>query len=337
MNEFWCGLDVSKKSVDAAMRNEKKSKHDCFKFANEAKSYQSLLDWAVKVAGPDRAVKFCMESTGDYGIELGLWLSEKGCCVSVVNPALVKYFGLGKGRVNKTDKADAQLIVDYATENKPEPWALDAPARRDLFRLNRRRQQLLKMEVAESNRMECPAAIGEVASSSIRATVKFLREQIDEINAEMLKLTQGDSELKESAELIVSITVLGQGSARQILAEMPHVDQSKSAKDWAAAAGGHPLRSQSGTSLEKSRMNRGGRGRLRGALWMPALKGIATMPELESLYKRLRERGRTHKQALVACVRKLLMIVYGVLKSKKPYEPRIPKGPTTAAPQPSPS
>jgi len=266
-----------------------------------------------------------MESTGDYGVDFGLWLTEQGYHVSVVNPAWIKFYGQSKGRLNKTDKADARLIADYASENNPEAWELADPTRRELFRLNRRKEQLLKMETAESNRKECPNAIGDKCLGSINRVLKVIRAELLEIEEEMLKIVASDPDLKSSLELIVSIPVLAQGSAFRILSEMPSVDKRESAHSWVAAAGGQPNQRESGTSLGKTKMNRGGRKRVRSALWMPALKGLGQMPELRSLYDRLVGRGKTHRQALLACVRKLLSIVYGILKSKKPYEPRLPQ------------
>jgi len=326
---FWCGVDVSKKSLDSAILSSKKGKHRTFHADNKVVAYQRLLDWALKTVGPDCEVRFCMESTGDYGVEFGLWLVEQGYHVSVVNPAWIKFFGMGEGRLNKTDKADAKLIADYATQKTPDAWDLTDPVRRKLFRLHRRREQLLKAEVAEGNRKECPSAIGDTCLASINRVLKVIRKELALIEAELMKIICADPDLKSSLELIASVPVLAEGSAIRILAEMPPLDKCESAQSWVAAAGGQPNRQDSGTSLKKTKMNRGGKKSVRAGLWVPALKGIGTMPELRSLYDRLIERGKTHFQALLACVRKLLSIVYGILKSKTPYKaPQIQAKPT---------
>lgn len=317
MSEVWCGIDGSKKKMDCGLTGPKGYRTCCV--GNDGKGYETLERWAVKTAEEGVEVRFCLESTGDYNTACALWLTERGYRVSVVNPAFVKYHAMGKGRLNKTDKADARSIAEYATDNRPEPWEMADPVRRDLLRLVRRREQLLKMAVMETNRRECPDAIGPECTASIDRVRRFLDEEIAGTESRMRELVAGDEGLSRALELIVTVPGLSEGSAVVILSEMPDVDRAACAKEWAAAAGGHATRHESGQMPAGSRMSRGGRIRVRRALWMPALVAKSRAPQLKRLYDRLRERGRTHRQALVACVRKLLMIVYGILRSGNPY------------------
>lgn len=265
-----------------------------------------------------------MESTGDYGVECGLWLLEAGHQVSVVNPARVKYYGIGKGRINKTDRADARLISEYGEALKPATWALADPDRRELFRLYRRRDQLTKMETAEVNRRECPGAIGAHCLASVNNILRAVRAELRQVESRAREIIQRSASLKEALELIESFPSLGFASAFMIFAEMPLVDTCGSAKAWAAASGVNPTTRESGTSLHgKGQISKQGRKFCRAALWMPCLSSLRTMPELRDLYERLIAKGKHHFQAMTACLRKLLMILYGVLKHKRPYDPSI--------------
>jgi transposase len=314
----WCGIDVSKKTFDSDMEACRGSKSRSVE--NRPSKFKELLDWAVSVAPQGAQVRFCMESTGDYGVELALFLVEEGYHVSVVNPARVKRFAEYKGYQNKTDKADARVIREYAVAENPPMWEMSDPARRQIFRLWRRLRQLVKLEAMEKGRLECPAAIGPACVSSCKTLLKALNSEIQNVLDQLCSSVERNETFKRASELIASIPVLSQISAFALLAEMPPVEKFECAKDWAAVAGGHPRNRRSGTSLDTSGMVKGGRKVLRSTLWMPTLAALNKMPEIRSFYDRLRSRGKSHRQALVACEHKLLMIVYGVLKRNRPYE-----------------
>lgn len=323
MGEVWVGIDVSKRTLDASLADEGKARARSCKAANGAKGFAKILGWALALAKEGERPRFCMEATGDYGVELALWLLEMGYRVSVVNPAKVRYYGICKGRLNKTDRADARLIAEYAERMDPAPWELTDPDRRALFRLSRRRSQLVRMESAEMSRRECPGAVGPACVASIEAMLRAIRQEIRQIEAQARRIIEASAELSQAAELIQSLPPLGFGSALTILSEMPPAGLSASAKEWAASAGVSPTTRQSGTSVAApGSISKQGRRHCRGRLWMPALSGLSQMPELRALYDRLIAKGRHHFQALTACLRKLLMIAYGVLKHKTPYKPR---------------
>ena len=166
----WIGIDVSKKWLDAALWLGDK-RYLTFKVGNDPQGYALLLGKARKLVGEDREPKRCMESTGDYGVAAAMFLTEQGFEGRVVNPARVKFFGAEIGRLNKTDKADAKLISQFATERNPAVWALKSKSMRELFRLSRRRTQLKEMISMERSRRECPLAIGKPCMSSIKTVL----------------------------------------------------------------------------------------------------------------------------------------------------------------------
>ena len=318
---FWFGIDVSKKKLDIALWLGGK-KFRTTHYQNSPEGISRLLSWARAQVEESAQVRFCMESTGDYHLMLAMSLTEEGYHVSVVNPGRVKYFGLEQGRLNKTDKADAKLIAQYACDRDPAVWPMKDATLRLLFRLNRRRQQLVNTITMEKNRRECPQAIGPECLSSIKVILKACRAELRRINKCLEEVISSHPELKEKAELIASVDILGPVCVATLLAEMPPVEEVEHAPSYAAAAGVQSTAKQSGTSLSSGKMSRCGRKLVRKVLHQPTLSGISRVPELAHLYKRLRARGKLHHQAMVACMRKLLMIVYGILKHKKPYQPR---------------
>ena len=319
----WVGIDVSKKSLDAAIwQSGKKYRH--VKLANSASGIAALLDWAKKTAGDEAQIGFCMESTGDYHLDAAMYFTEVGHHVSVVNPARIKYFGLENGRLTKTDKADSKLIAEYARDRSPAAWPMRDETMRRLLRLSRRRQQLVMMIGIEDNRRECPQAIGQECLDSIKKLLKTLRAELRQVDAALALLIQNDPVLKEKSDLIRSLRPLGHASVLAILAEMPPVEEVASASSYAAAAGVQSTSKKSGENQrESARMSKAGQKIPRQILYMPTLTMIRSVPEVKALYDRLRERGRKHDQAMVACIRKVLMILYGVLRHKTPFKSRL--------------
>jgi transposase len=318
----WFGIDVSKKHLDGAIWTGKRYQH--LRVKNDQQGLVKLLEWA-RALSEGQTLKACMESTGDYGICCALFLSESGVHVSVVNPAWIKHYGMALGRLNKTDKADSRLIEQYAREQRPKASRqLADPRYRSLLRLIRRRDQLNRGILREDNRRECPQAIGQACLESINRILKALRAELREIEKQIRELIASEPELQAQAELIKSLPILGECSAWLILAEMPNWKECDSAASFAAAAGVQSTLRQSGTSSRSAPMSKCGRKAVRAGLHMPTLTGIKKMAELEALYDRLKARGLKHRQAMVACLRKLLMIVYGVLKSGSSYTCRVP-------------
>lgn len=316
---FWFGVDVSKLSLHVAFADLKGKCHSR-EFKNNAQGVSKLLSWCKGFVSEGR-LAFCMEATGDYHLLLALFLSEEGHHVSVMNPSWIKHFGMAKGRLNKNDKADARLICDYGRAECPADWEYANPTKRKLFRLYRRRNQLTELISAEMCRRECPAAIGPDCMESIKKTLKLLRAEKRAIEAQLKEMVESDEILKHRYELLSTLGPFALASFLAIMAEMPEIGDCADARSFAAAAGGNPVSRQSGTSLNGSSCNRGGRKRVRSALWMVILGLLNAMPELRALYDRLRARAKKHKQAMLACVRKLLMICYGIIKNDQPYRP----------------
>jgi transposase len=322
VSHLWIGVDVSKKNLDCACWMGGKS-YRGHKFANHGAGLAAMLSWIHALPG-GRDARLCMESTGDYHTHAVLFFSEQGLGVAVVNPARIKHFGRELGRLTKTDKADARLIAQFAVERQPALSPMMDPARREFFRLVRRRGQLQKLISAELNRRDCPEAIGESCMASIKRTLKMLRAELRLIEASIRSAIQSHAKLRQDAELILSLGVVREPTVFTLLAEMPDVDECESAASYAASTGVQPTWKNSGSKDSASaRMSKCGRSQARRGLFMTVFVSIRKLPELQALYERLKLRGRKHRQAVIACLRKFLMIVYGMLKHRQPYRSKI--------------
>ena len=156
----------------------------------------------------------------------------------------------------------------------------------------------------------------------MEAHIAFLDEQIEQLAQRIREHIDQNPDLKERKELLTSIPGIADVTAARLLAEIPPLERFEGAPQLAAYAGLTPREHQSGSSVyRRSRLSKTGNAHLRHALYMPALVALRWNPTIQVFAARLRERGK-HKMAIVgAIMRKLLHIVYGILKSGKPYDP----------------
>ena len=113
-----------------------------------------------------------------------------------------------------------------------------------------------------------------------------------------------------------------------MLAALPGPDVLARAARWSPMRGLNPRQQQSGTSVDRAtRISKIGNAVLRAALYMPALSALRYNPAIVALVTRLKSRGRLKpKQIVVAAMRKLLVLCFGVLKTGKPFDPAIAMG-----------
>lgn len=312
----WIGIDVSKDTLDACLLAENgKPKHK--QFRNDAAGFAKLLRWAESFGACE--LHFCMESTGRYSHALAEWLVEANQTVSVENPARIHHHGRSEGVLNKTDRADAKLIAHYAREKKPAPWRMSAAEVRALSAMMRRIQTLQEQLSSEKNRFQEPKLEPPV-EASLKQSIAFLQTQIEQLRREIDAHIKEHPRLKEDKELLESIPGIGETTALWLMAELPDVRQFQSAQAAAAFAGLAPCRYESGKSIRKrAHLSKAGNIRLRAAMYFPAVTAARHNPVVRDLYQRLIDRNLCVMAALGACMRKLVMLAYGVLKNRTKF------------------
>ncbi len=313
------GIDVSKDTLDACLLAPGGKAHERA-FPNGPAGHAALLAWADRHAG-GAAAHFGMEATGGYEDALATHLHAAGRTVSVVNPTRIKYAGLVRGRGDKTDKADARLIAAYTRDQSPPAWTPPSPEVRELQALVRRRDDLRTLAAQEKARLEAPL-LTPAARKSVARVVKFLAKGADALQAAADALIAATPGLKADRDLLATIPGVGTQTASTVLAELPALDRVPSAQAAAAYAGLAPREFRSGSSVRgRTRLSKAGNARLRKALYLPALTAVRFNPALKAFYERLVAAGKPKMCALGACMRKLVMIAYGVLKNRQPFDP----------------
>lgn len=311
------GVDVSKAKLDVALLlpNDKyKSKV----FANDVQGMQALQQWLLSHV-PDAQVHICMEATGSYHEALACFISDQGFMVSVVNPLLVKRFAEMSRLRNKTDSADARCLAQFCRDTRPERWEAPSLALRTLQALVARLDTLQAMRQAESNRLE--VAHSSVADS-LRQVITGLDEAIKQVKAQITRTIDDDPDLKRRATLLQTIPGLGDRTIPQLLAYIGRPERFKSVKALIAFARLTPMIRQSGSSLDKRRGTHPmGHRQLKQALYFPAMVAGRYNPLVAVFWNRLKAQKKPGKLIVEACMHKLLAIVYGVLKSGKPFDP----------------
>jgi transposase len=313
------GIDVSKDTLDCCLvpPTGKAKEHA---FGNDARGHAALLAWTDRHA-KGATIHFCMEATGPYSEAPATALADAGRHVSVVNPTRIKYAGLARGRGNKTDRADARLIAEYAAREHPPAWQPPSPEVRQLQGLVRRIDDLVEMAAREKGRLASPALTPTVRRSLTRV-VRLLEKEAARLRAQADALVEATASLKADRELLETIPGVGRQTATTILAELPAVERLPSAQSAAAYCGLSPREFTSGTSVRKrTRLSKAGNPRLRKALFLPTQTAVRFNPLLKGFFDRLVAANKPRMQAVGACMRKLVMIAYGVLKNRAPFDP----------------
>jgi transposase len=281
------------------------------RFANDPKGLLKLLQW-LSPKGPCHLV---LEPTGGYEKALVRHLAEHQVMFSVVNARQIRDFAKATGQLAKTDQVDARVLAHFGEAIGPQPRAVSDEQTQLLEALLVRRRQLVDMRVMESNRRPLAKA---AIQSRIDQSLRFLQEQIEQLDNEIDHQIKNSPRWREHENLLTSVPGVGPVTARTMTAMLPELG-TLSGKKIAALVGVAPYNNDSGKS-DRKRHVRGGRSAVRAVLYMAALSGTSYNPVLSALYQRLLRAGKLAKVALVACMRKLLVILNAMVRTKTPWQ-----------------
>lgn len=315
----YLGIDVSKATFNVCLVLNEKFKHKRFK--NSAEGVEDFTSWLERLGVT--VVHACLEATGPYGERLAELLHDQSLQVSMVNPARIKGFSQSQLQRTKTDKKDATIIAQFCQMMKPKLWQPLPPKQRQLRDWVRRLESLIDMQQQERNRLE--SAVGEVMDQ-INDHLAGLHEQIEQTRQRIKDLIDDDPDLKQQHELLKSIPGVGEATIAVVLSEFGQIERFNNAKALAAYVGVAPRLRQSGQWKGRTMLSKTGRSQLRKAFFMPALVALRHNPVFIELKKRLTAAGKTKMAIVGAAMRKLIHVIYGVLKTRTPFNPK------TAAP-----
>lgn len=318
--ERWVGIDVAKAKLDVAWLDER-GKIKNHVFSNDAKGHAALSAWLRQRAGTSVTVRVCMEATGPYGEAPAMALADAGFVVSVVNPARIKGFAQSELVRNKTDRADAALLARFGLTMQPEPWVAPAQEVRELRALIDRLHSLKEMHQQEANRLE--AAINQAGMrASIEDHMQWLQASIKQIERQIDDHIDKHPGLRQDTQLITSIPGVGNTTAAKVLAYLGDVRRFKNGKALAAFIGVTPRLKLSGSSVRgRSAISRSGHAGMRHCLYMPAMVALKHNPLVSVFGVRLKAAGLAPKAVIAACMHKLVLLIYGILKSGTPFNP----------------
>lgn len=316
------GIDIAKATFDVVLLRDSDSLSA--QFQNEPVGFGNLQKWLERhhCDSKNKALPLhaCMEATGYYSMELAQFLHQQGYMVSVVNPMRIKAYAQSQLQRNKTDREDAKTIAHFCRTQQPETWTPPTENQRELQALVRRVEALKEDRQREQNRLETVKQFKTV-SEAIESHLAFLNQQITTLQEKISDHIDKDPSLKGHYLLLLSIPGIGDTSATLLLAELPDVKQFDEVGQLTAYAGLSPAQHMSGSSVHRpAHLCKMGNVRLRRIFYMPALCAMRYNPVVSALVERLQEKGKKKMVIVGAAMRKLLHLVYGILKSGKPFD-----------------
>jgi len=316
----FCGIDVSAATLAVALIEPDRPVQQC-EFANQSSGHRKLIGWLHKRKA---VVRVSLEATGIYSLDLALALDAAPQIeLAVLNPKMVNRFAQTLRR-SKTDAADAIVLAEYSRRMPFTAWAPPSLSGLRLRAVSRHIAALAVEHAREKNRLH--AAVGSQAAprcviQDLKRSLLSLERRMVKMRREAMVLVRSDAEVEQRFRLLTGIPGIAQTSAVQILAELALLSPHLTVRQWVAHSGLDPVHRDSGTSVHKrSRISRAGNRHLRRALYMPALSAVRWDPHMKAFYELLQARHKTKLQALIAVARKMLHAIYGIFRSRTPYD-----------------
>jgi transposase len=304
--EIYVGVKVSKEGLDVAVRPA----GECFAEANDKRAVSPL----VRRLKALKCTRVVVEATGGYETIVVAGLYAARVPVVVLNPRWVRNYAKSIGWLEKTDRIDAKLLALYAEHAERKVWQLPDEATRRLAELCARRSDVLEMIDVERNRLKHASA---VVQRAINRHVEYLRKELKDIEHDIDGAMRSSELWRHQNELMDTVPGVGPTLRAAILAWLPELGQLNRG-EAAKLVDIAPLPDDSG-KIRGLRFIQGGRAPLRKVLYMGTMGAMLHNPHLRTYYDGLRAWGKLHKVAVVATMRKLLLILNAILKTDSPW------------------
>jgi transposase len=321
MTSITIGIDISKLKFDVYLIDGHKLTRQKT-FTNDIKGFEAVKD----LIPANVKVSVAIEATGCYGDNLVRYLHNCNVQVFVLNPAQVKYYAKSTMLRTKTDKVDAKVICNFLQLHQENltVWQPKSVQLEELQGLYRYLVDIKEERVRTLGRIEAcsnsDAAGKKISLSFYEFHLKHLDDELKSATAKALEIVSNCAILTKQYELLLSIPGVGEQTALGILAELPDIESFVNAKQLAAYAGLNPAIRESGSSVKgRGGISRVGSKPLRHLLYMPALAALRFNPIIKAFGERLKEKNKNGKVIVVAAMRKLLHMIYGILKSGQPF------------------
>lgn len=310
----YLGIDVSQDELVVAREGVAGSRV----YRNDERGQSDLLkELTRKDSTPPSLI--VLEATGGYERGVVATLGGGGLPVIVVNPRHVRDFARATGRLAKTDSIDARVLADFAAMVKPELKPLPSEAEEELRDLLARRQQLMQMLVAEKQRLH--QAVGRRSQKlrrELKSHVADLERRIRMTDSDLDDNIRNSPMWREERDILESMPGIGKQTSLMILGELREIG-SMGAREIASLTGLAPMNRDSGRQRGKRRTG-GGRAHVRSALYMATLAAIRCNPVIKAYYERLIASGKPKMVALVASMRKIVVTLNAMIKTKTRWQ-----------------
>lgn len=320
MQKIILGVDISKKHFDVSLFVNNKHKNK--KFSNNENGFRLLKTWFEKY-DLDK-VHICLESTGFYGEGLAEYMFKNGCKVSIINPSCIKSYARSKLCRHKTDKIDAQLIAEYCDKYNPDLWKPLPTEIKEIRELSRCIDALKIQHNQISNQLEKKSSQSKFVTKTWEELVFRVEKELKNLYDEVDALLGNNKSLKEACDNLQTIPGIGKTTAVILLAEIPDINAFKNARQLTAYAGLTPSQRFSGSSVKgKPRLSKLGARRLRKAMFFPALVAKRHNEPIKQFCDNLKKKGKHTFCIVGAAMRKLLQIVFVILKRDVVFNPSL--------------
>lgn len=303
------GIDVAKDTLEVAT-----SAGEHWQVSNDLVGQEALRDRLSDLG----AGLIVLEATGGYEVAVVAVLAQGGLPPVVVNPRQVRQFARSLGRLAKTDAIDAEVLVQFGVHVAPEVRPLPDEQTRLLEALMTRRRQLLGMILAERNRLRL--AVGPIRTD-LKQHIAFLVRRLKDLDRDLEGRLRASPLWREREQLLKAVPGVGRQLLLTVCASLPELGRVPS-RQLAALVGVAPYNCDSGT-LRGHRHCWGGRAQVRGVLYMATLAATRCNPVIRPQYDRLVAAGKPRKVALVACMRRLLVILNAMARDATPWNPQL--------------
>lgn len=313
----YLGIDVAK--ADLVMAREGVA--ECTTYPNTPAGQHALLD-ALRAGAAVTLI--VVEATGGYERGVVAVLGGAGLPVVMVNPRQVRDFAKATGQLAKTDALDAHILATFAARVQPEPRPLPSEAQDELRDFLARQHQVQQMLGAEKTRLL--QALGRKARQPLRRQITrhitFLERELAVLDHDLDERLRASPLWRVQDDLLQSVPGIGRQTARILLGLLPELGHL-SRREVGKLAGLAPLNRESGT-MRGQRHVGGGRARIRAVLYMATLAAIRYNPIVTGWYARLLAAHKPKKVAIVACMRKLLVVLNAMLKTNTRWQAQRP-------------
>jgi len=310
MNEqfelFW-GIDVSKGWLDISIDK---------KVTRIEQSQKAIKKFIKQHEDVSKSCLAIVESTGGYERLVVNCLDKAGMTVHIAHPNKVRSFAKARGRLAKTDKLDAMILEGYGRFIDPGIIRnLPSKKERELSELSARLTQLKGLKQQEKCRLGT-TEVGAV-KRSLGSTIKVLERQIEQFEGYIKELIATEVELQNKYGLVQTMEGIGPVVAMTLLADLPELGKA-SKKEIAALVGVAPMNKESGQYSGQARIQQG-RFNVRKVLYMAALVASRHNRRMKAFYEGLLARGKKKKVALVAVMRKMIVMLNAMVQNNEPY------------------